>query len=94
MSAIPEAEVQRRKMNVAEGLTLAAVIGMAALLFNLRDSMVQVQEQLKAQNVLFTSMQSQLSDVPSLNQRLSKVEVKQDNIAENIKEIRAMKGIK
>lgn len=87
-------EIERRKLNIVEACILAAILGMATMLFSLRDSMIQVQEQLKAQNAMFTGMQSQLADVPSLNQRVSRVEVRQESIVENVKELRSMKGIK
>lgn len=81
-------EGYRRKMNLVEACTLAAILGMASLLFNLRDSMIQVQEQLKTQNVLFATQQAQLADVPSLSQRLSRTEVRQENIIDSLKDIR------
>jgi hypothetical protein len=87
-------EIERRKMNLVEACILAAILGMATMLFSLRDSMVQVQEQLKAQNVLFTAMQAQLADVPTLSQRVSKVEIRQEANIDAIKELRSMKGIK
>lgn len=84
----------RRTMNIVEAVTLAGIIGLATMLFSMRDSLIQVQEQIKAQNMILATMQLQLADVPTLSQRVSRVEVRQENILESVKEIRTMKGLK
>lgn len=89
-----QSEGARRTMNIVEAVTLAGIIGLATMLFSMRDSLIQVQEQIKAQNMILATMQLQLADVPTLSQRVSRVEVRQENILESVKEIRTMKGLK
>ena len=45
-------------------------------------------------NAQITQLQSQLIDVPALNQRVSKNEVRVDALEESTRELRGMKGLK
>lgn len=82
---------QARKVNVIDGVILAGIIGLATMIFGMRDSMIQLQEQIKSQNMLLANVQLQLADVPNMSMRISRIEVRQEANMEAIKEMRAIR---
>ena len=84
-------EVDRRKLNVIEGLILTALVGLGASNLLLRDSVVQVKAQNDALVTRIEALSGQMSDLPT---RVSKLEIKQEADADAIKELRQMKGLR
>lgn len=95
MAANPEMrEIERRKLNITEGLILAALVGLATLIFRLNDSVTRLQVAAETTNRQLISLQTQLADVPALSQRVSRNEVKIEALEEGQRELRGMKGLK
>lgn len=57
-------------------------------------AMIALAQQQAVTNAQITQLQSQLIDVPALNQRVSKNEVRVDALEESTRELRGMKGLK
>ncbi len=87
-------EVDRRKLNVIEGLILAALVGLAASNLLLRDAVVQVKAQNDALADRIETLSAQMADIPTLSTRVSQLEVRQQADAEAIREIRQMRGLR
>ncbi len=95
MAANPEMrELDRRKLNITEGLILAALLGLGALIFKLNDSVTRLQVAAEATNTQLALLQAQLADVPALAQRVSRLEVQVDATKDQVKELQGMKGLK
>jgi hypothetical protein len=95
MAANPEMrEIERRKLNITEGLILAALVGLATLIFRLNDSVTRLQVAAEGTNRQLAALQVQLADVPALAQRVSRVEVRTDAMEDQIKELRDTRGLK
>lgn len=90
----PLREVDRRKLNVMEGVILAAIIGMATMIFSMRDAVIRLQASQEATKALLIGLQSQLADIPTINQRISRAEVKVEALEEGQKELRQTRGLK
>lgn len=87
-------EVDRRKLNVMEGVILAAIIGMATMIFSMRDAVIRLQASQESTKALLIGLQSQLADIPTINQRISRAEVKVEALEDGQKELRATRGLK
>lgn len=95
MAANPEMrEIERRKLNITEGLILAALVGLATLIFRLNDSVTRLQVAAEGTNRQLAALQVQLADVPALAQRVSRLEVQMDATRDQVKELQGMKGLK
>jgi hypothetical protein len=95
MAANPEMrEIERRKLNITEGLILAALVGLATLIFRLNDSVTRLQVAAESTNRQLAALQMQLADVPALAQRVSRLEVQMDATKDQVKELQGMKGLK
>lgn len=90
----PMREVDRRKLNVMEGAILAALIAMAGTLLALRSAVGEQAVALKYQTEEIGRLRSELANVPALDQRVSRLEVRMDNTEEQAKEQRTMRGLK
>lgn len=89
-----DGEIQRRKLNIVEGAVLAGIVALVASNLLLRDAMIKLQVSSQYTTEEIRSLKLQLADVPALNQRVSRLEVRQDANTEAIKELRAMRGLK
>lgn len=87
-------EVERRKLNIIEGLILAALVGLAGSNLLLRDTVVQVKAQNEALVGRIDSLSAQMADIPTLSTRVSQLEVRQSADAEAIRELRATRGLR
>lgn len=87
-------EAERRKLNIAESLIVASLIGLGTMMFSLRDSVIRMQATQESTNRILTSMQTQLADVPALANRMSRVEVKVESVEDEQREARQTKGLK
>lgn len=87
-------EADRRKLNVMEGVILAAIIGMATMIFSMRDAVIRLQASQESTKALLIGLQSQLADIPTINQRISRAEVKVEALEDGQKELRATRGLK
>lgn len=94
MSEEPVREADRRKLNVVEGLILAGLIGMGAMLFSMRESVIRLEASGEANAKILIGLQSQLADIPQINQRLSRAEVRIESLQEGQQELRQTKGLK
>lgn len=89
-----DGEMQRRKLNIVEGAVLAGIVALVASNLLLRDAMIKLQVSSQYTTEEIRSLKLQLADVPALNQRVSRLEVRQDANAEAIKELRAIRRLK
>lgn len=87
-------EVDRRKLNVIEGLILAAMLGVAASNLLLRDSVVKLQAQNEALQEQVRGLTGQVAVVSALSTRVATLEVKEEAHAEALKELRQVKGLR
>lgn len=87
-------EIERRKLNITEGLILAALVGLATLIFRLNDSVTRLQVAAEATNRQLVMLQAQLADVPGLAQRISHNEARIDAVEDQVKELSGMRGLK
>jgi hypothetical protein len=87
-------DLRRRQFNIMEGAILAALIGMGAMVFSMRDSVITLRVEQESTNRLLLDMRSQLADIPSLTQRVSRNEVKIESMQEEQKEAREMRALK
>jgi Tfp pilus assembly protein PilN len=87
-------DAKRRAFNLVESLILAALIGMAGTLLALRSAVAEQAVALKFQTEEIGRLRSELANVPALDQRVSRLEVRMDNVEEQAKEQRAMRGLK
>lgn len=95
MAADPEMrEVDRRKLNITEGLILAALIFLGGLIFRLNDSVTRLQVAAESTNAQIAMLQSQLANVPGLSSELAEVKVQVKRNTDDITELRGMKGLK
>ena len=85
-------ELERRKLNVWEALIVASLLGLGGLIFKLNDSVTRLQATTQAQyestNRQFLVLQTQLSDVPSLAQRVSRNEARLESLEDSGRENR------
>lgn len=73
---------------------LAGIVALVASNLLLRDAMIKLQVSSQYTTEEIRSLKLQLADVPALNQRVSRLEVRQDANTEAIKELRAIRGLK
>lgn len=89
----PMREVDRSKLKVMEGVLLAAIIGMATMIFSMRDAIIRMQASQESMGRLLVGLQSQLADIPQINQRISRTEVKIEALEDGQKELRQTRGL-
>lgn len=94
MSDTEVREVERRKLNVVEGLILATLCGMAITLLALRQSVAEQAVAMKFQTEEISRLRGDLANVPAIDQRVSRLEVRMDAVEEQAKEVRQMRGLK
>ena len=94
MAANDVREIERRKLNITEGLILAALLGMGGLIFQMNDSVTRLQVAADNTNRQLMALQTQLANVPALAERMSRVEVRLDTVEQNQKEMRGMRNLK
>ncbi len=95
MAANPEVrEIERRKLNITEGLILAALIFLGGLIFRMNDSVTRLQVSMENNSGQLSALQAQLAGVPELAQRVSRLEVQMDATKDQVKELQGMKGLK
>jgi len=81
-------EIERRKLNITEGLILASLLGLGALIFRLNDSVTRPEVTTDGMNRQLTALQAQLADVPALAQRVSRNEVRVEALEDQFDEIK------
>lgn len=87
-------EVERRKLNIVEGLILSAIIALVGATLYQAKQMVLVQTTVEFTRDDIKGLREQLANVPALEQRMSRAEVKVEALEEQQKELRAMRGLK
>lgn len=87
-------EVERRKLNIVEGLILTAIIALVGATLYQAKQMVLVQTTVEFTRDDIKGLREQLANVPALEQRMSRAEVKVEALEEQQKELRAMRGLK
>jgi hypothetical protein len=87
-------EGERRKLNILEALIIASLIGLGSMIMSMRDSIIEMRGAQESTNKLLTGMQMQMAGVPALADRVSRVEVRVENLEEGQKELRATRGLK
>lgn len=87
-------EGERRKLNILEALIIASLIGLGSMIMSMRDSIIEMRGAQESTNKLLTAMQMQMAGVPALADRVSRVEVRVENLEEGQKELRATRGLK
>lgn len=85
-------EVERRKLNVMEALIVAALIGLATMIFSMREAVIRLQATQEATNSTLIGLQAQLADVPALSQRVSRNEVQIEALQESQRELMQTRG--
>lgn len=78
MSAQPERRVEnaRRMFNVMDSLVIAGLIGLATMIFTMRDTLTRLQVTSESTNQQLTELRSQLANVPALAERVSRSEAR------------------
>ena len=94
MAANPMRELDRRKLNITEGLILAALLGLAGLIFKLNDSVTRLQVASEATSQQLTALQTQLAGIPGITRDMAELKVRVDRNTEDIAELRGMRGLK
>lgn len=93
MSSEAMREQDRRKpslfslISIMEAVIIAGLIAMGTLIFQTREAVVKLTVQMEL-------LQSQLGNVPQLNDRMARAEVRIEAAETEIKELRAMRGLK
>lgn len=87
-------EGERRKLNILEALIIASLIGLCTMIMSMRDSLIKMQVSQDNTNKLLTTLQLQMAGVPALADRVSRVEVRVENLEDGQKELRATKGLR
>jgi hypothetical protein len=87
-------EGERRKLNILEALIIASLIGLGSMIMSMRDSIIEMRGAQESTNKLLTAMQMQMAGVPALADRVSRVEVRVENLEEGQKELRSTRGLK
>lgn len=98
MSANQLREIDRRKLNITEGLILAALTGVGVLIFRMNDSLTRLEASTSAAAISngqqMAALQTQLAAVPAVAERMSRVEVRMDSAEQGLKELRGMRNLK
>lgn len=76
----PPNEIQRRTVNVLEALVIAALLALAGLIFSMREAVIRLQVTQDQTNRTLIALQAQLADVPALSQRMTRAELRIENI--------------
>ena len=93
MAANPEMrEIERRKLNITEGLILSALVGLAALIFRMNDSVTRLQAGQESTNRQLAALQAQLADIPGLTRAQAELKVHVDRNSDDIHELRGKRG--
>lgn len=87
-------EVERRKLNVIEGLILAALVGLAGSNLMLRDTVVQVRAQNAAMVGQIDSLSKQMNGLSMLTTQVAELKVRVDGHDEALREQRRMGGLR
>lgn len=87
-------EIERRKLNVMESLIVASLIGLGALIFSMREAVIQMQAAVAYQADELKSLRTQLADVPQLSRQVAELKVRVDRHDEDLKELRSVRGLK
>lgn len=82
-------DLTRRKMNVMEALTTAALIGLSVMIFSMREAVIKLQVLAEVSSEQMSGLKTQLNDMPALSQRVTTLEIRQ---AANIENIRALQA--
>jgi hypothetical protein len=87
-------EGERRKLNILEALIIASLIGLGTMIMSMRDSIIEMRVSQESTNKMLATFQLQMAGVPALADRVSRVEVRTENLEEGQKELRANKGLR
>lgn len=87
-------EGERRKLNILEALIIASLIGLGSMIMSMRDSIIEMRGAQESTNKLLSAMQLQMAGVPALADRVSRVEVRVENLEEGQKELKATRGLR
>jgi TolA-binding protein len=73
---VAKAEIARRVFNIMDALVISGLIGLATLIFTMRDAMTRLQVTSESTNQQLTELRSQLANVPNLAERVSRSEAR------------------
>ncbi len=88
------AEFTKRKLNIIEAIIIAGLIAVATMFFSMRDAMIELRLQTQQTNKTLIQIQTQLNDIPAMRQGMAEMRVQVNRNAEDIKELRAMRGLR
>ncbi len=81
-------------MNIIEGLVLAAIVALVGSSLYQAKSMVELQTTVVYMRGDMVGLRSSLADMQALSLRVTRVEVKQEAILDEVKDIHGNKGLK
>lgn len=94
MSSEAVREIERRKLNVMEGLILAALLFMGGTIFTLREAVVQLQTTNLFMAEEVGRLRVQFADVPALTTRVTSLELRASSLEKQTDELRATRSLK
>lgn len=94
MSDTRATEFTKRKLNVIEAIIVAGLIAVAGMFFTMRDAMIELRLQTQQTNKTLIQIQTQLNDIPAMRQGMAEMRVQVNRNAEDIKELRSMRGLR
>lgn len=81
-------DATRRAFNVMDSLVIAGLIGLAGMIFTMRDTLTRLQVTAENTNRQLAELQAQLSDVPALSREVAELKVRVSGHDEAIKDLR------
>lgn len=87
-------EGERRKMNILEALIVASLLALGGMLVTMRDSIIEMRATQEGTNRALMGLQAQLANVPALSERVSRIEVRTENLQKQTDELQATRGLK
>lgn len=81
-------------MNIIEGLILASIVALVGASLYQAKLSVQVQTQIGYMSDEIKSLRQSLANVPALEQRVTRNEIRIENLEEKTKELQQTRGLK
>ncbi len=99
MSNAPETvsvtrETVRRAFNIFDSVIIAALLGVGALLVNLNNAVISLSADVKSLTNAQLAQQAALGELPNVRAKMAEFDVRIKRNAEDIAEIRDMRGLK
>lgn len=99
MSDVPEQvgvtrETVRRTLNIFDSVIIALLLGGGGLLVNLNNAVISLSADVKALTNAQIAQQAQIGELPNVRAKMAEFDVRIKRNAEDIAEIRDMRGLK